>query len=89
MHERSVAQPFQQLNSVGGLEDIVKGVVAVKLKISLAYGEQMQIVVTQDIDNRLAETFQKAQDRQRLGAAVDNISYQPESVSPRVEFDQF
>ncbi len=51
------------------------------------YAEQVQIVISQNGHRTLAECAHEAQDLERLRAAIDEISDEPEAVTVAIERD--
>jgi len=70
----TVAQPVDKLLTVGGVEDIVEGVVAVRRADAAGHGQQVQVMVAQDGPGALAHLHHGAQGVKGLGAAVDEVA---------------
>ena len=81
-------QPAQELVAIGCLEDRRDGVVPVRLRVPGRDGQQVEIVVAEDGDGGIAQRLHFAQHRERLGAAVDEIADEPETVALRCEADE-
>jgi len=70
----AVAQPVDELVAVGGVEDIVEGVVAVRWADAAGHGQQVQVMVAQHRLGALAHLHHGAQGVKGLGAAVDEVA---------------
>ena len=84
--ERKVAQPVEQLISVGREQYVAEGVFPL-FSDALASGEQVQIVVAEDAYGAIAEGLDVSHDLERMGAAVHEIAREPQEVALRFELD--
>ena len=50
--------------------------------------EQMQVVVAEHRDDRVAERFHVAQYGERIGTAIDEVAGEPQSIARRRKIDQ-
>jgi len=89
MRQRPVAQPGEQLVAVGGGEDAAQRVVAMRLYKILRDCQQVQVMVAQHGGHTLSHGTRPAQHRERIGAAVDQVAHQPDTVMRRVEAELF
>jgi len=72
-----VAQPMQQFFTVGGRQHFDEGVSLAQAAIAFGQGQQVQVVIAEHADGGITQRFEKAQQRQRVGATIDQIPYQP------------
>jgi hypothetical protein len=59
-----------------------------RLAVTRGDGEQMKIVVAEHGDHRRAKGFHRAQHAERIGAAIDQVSDQPQAIVSWRETDQ-
>ena len=86
--ERTASQPVEQFVAVGRLEDRRERVVPMRLRVAGGDGQQMEIVVAEDGDRRIAQRLHFAQRGERIGSAIDDIADEPQPVLARREADQ-
>ena len=70
-------EPVQQFVPVWGLQYGFKAILACAGMVAMAHGEQMQVVIAQDGDCRVAELADESQDLQRFRTPVDEIPNEP------------
>lgn len=85
VHELLLAQPLQQFNAIGGVENFAQGVGLFQALDVLPGSQQMQVVVAQHAHQRLTNTVEKAQRLEGLRATVDQVAHQPQRVFLRIE----
>ena len=59
-----------------------------RLPMPCRHDQQMQVMVAQHGERSVAQRLHRAQYRQRIGTAVDQIADQPQSVARAIEGDQ-
>jgi len=89
VHQLLQAQPFQQLDAIGGIEDFAQGIGFFQALDVLPGGQQVQVVIAEHADQRIADVVEKAQGLKRLWAPIDQIAHQPQRVFLWVEGDPF
>jgi len=70
----AMPQPVDQLLAIGGVEDVVERVVAVRRADAAGHRQQVQVVVAQHGAGLVTQGHDAAQGLQRLGAAVDEVA---------------
>lgn len=89
IEQRLPPEPFQQLVSIIGGEDILDGVFGPQGGEAFCRGEQEQVVIAQDDLRGGPKLFEIAKDAKRGWAAIDQIANAPEAVYRGIEPDQF
>ena len=82
-------QPVEQLVGVRGLDDFAQGVAFLQAFDIVPGGQQVQVVVAQHANQRIANRIKVAQGLERLRATVDQVAHQPQAVDRRVEAHAF
>lgn len=80
VQQRQATQPVEQWLAVRRLEDFPQRVGLLQALGLVRYRQQVQVVVAQDADHRLAHGIEEAQRLQGLRAAVDQVADQPQAV---------
>ncbi len=88
-HEGTCSQPRQQFIAIGRAQDRVKRVLPVRGAVARGDGQQVEVVIAEDGDGCGPEPPDGAQDRERVGAAIDEVPHQPEQIGGRIEGDHF
>lgn len=87
VQQRQATQPVEQWLAVRRLEDFPQRVGLLQALGLVRHRQQVQVVVAQNADHRLAHGIEEAQRLQGLRAAVDQVADQPQAVLGRVEGD--
>ena len=87
VHERTRAQPIEQLGAIGRREHFVQGVALLRALHALGHAEQVEVVVADHRDRRIAQRAHEAQAGEGVGAAVDEVAHEPQAVVRAVEGD--
>jgi len=87
MHELLLAQPLQQLGAIRCFDDLAQGVGFLQAFDVPPGGQQMQVVVAEYANQGFADAIEEAQGVQRLGAPIDQVANQPQTIVFRVERD--
>lgn len=85
MQQRPSPQPVQQLVYVGRGEHLVQGVLPVRLALPRGDRQQVQVVVAQHRDGRVAQLLDETKRVERVGSPVDQIAGEPEPVRGGIE----
>ena len=75
--KRPRRQPANQFIAVGGREDRVERVVAVRSTMPGGDGQQMEVVIAQYGGRGIAQLYHLAQDRERFRAAIHEVTDEP------------
>ena len=86
-HQGLVPQPIEQHLAVGGIEDVGHRVAAFELAVPMGNSQEMEVVVAEHGADAAFVLLDVAQAVEGLGAAVDDIAYQPKGVAAVVEAD--
>ena len=86
--ERARREPVDEVGAIGRGEDVVERVAAMRRAVARGDGQQVQVVVAEHDLRRVAQRLHLAQDRERTGAAVDEVADEPQPVARRREPDQ-
>jgi hypothetical protein len=84
---RTSGKPLQQLVAVRRLEDRIHRVRRFPNSKTLHAGEKVEVVIAEDRGYTIAQSLGPTQDFERLGAAVHQVTYEPQSVPFRIEGD--
>jgi hypothetical protein len=76
-----VAQPREEVVTVGGCEHIRKGILWLAASLTVCDGEEMEIVVPQYRYSPVSQRLDKPQYLQRLRTTVHQIASKPELVT--------
>jgi hypothetical protein len=87
--ERSCSNPGDKLVAVRRGKDLRNGVIDMLVSVTGGDRKQMQVVITEHRHGGIADRFYFAQHRQRIGAAIDEVADQPQSVHGWRKTDQF
>ena len=81
----------EQLVAIGREQHLAQFRIDARLILALALGdrEQRKIVIAEHDDRAIADRLDRAQHRQRLAAAIDQIAAEPQAIVGRVETDLF
>jgi len=78
MRDRAMPDPVEEIAGVRGGQDFVDGVAFLRLPDTRRYGQQVQVMITEDGNGSVAERDQVAQRGERFGAAINDVSGEPE-----------
>src|SRR5262245_12353445 len=81
VQQGAVAQPREEVVTVGGCEHIHKGILRLAASLTVCDGQEMEIVVTQDRYRTGPQCLDKPQYLQRLRTTVYKITSEPELVA--------
>ena len=88
MQQRPRARPREQRFAVGRIEDVGECVALALLLHACRHAQQVQVVVAEDGERRLAQPLHEAQALERLGSAVDEVAGEPEAIARGIEVDR-
>lgn len=81
MHGQALlAQPGQPVLAIGGLQDGIERVAAVRLAHTMRHGQQVQVMVAQQAGHRALQRTQAAQHAQAVRPAIDEVAQEVEVV---------
>jgi hypothetical protein len=81
--QRLAGKPLEQVVAVGGRQDFAQRIVAAHAGGSERHGQQVQIVIAQRNRGGIPQRADPAQHPQRIGTAIDEITYEPQPVTIR------
>jgi hypothetical protein len=85
VNHRQMAQPLEQLNTVGRCENLVQGIVGTPLDESIRHCQQVKIVIAEDAHRPIAKIAHEAQRLEGSRSAVHQIADKPETVHAAIE----
>lgn len=83
VHERAMAQPIDERVAIARGEHVVERVALLLRRDARDACEQVQVVVAEHGDHRVALRDRPAQHVERRGAAIDEIADEPELIARR------
>ena len=80
-HQRSLAQPVDELHPIGSSEHILECVVRPRALEAFVLGDEVQIMVAEHDHRAFAERAHEAQHFKRPGPAIYQVADEPQAVS--------
>src|SRR5262249_42959035 len=81
VQQGSVAQPREEVVTIGGGEHIRKGILRLVASLTVCDGQEMEIVISQYRDGTVPQGLDRPEYLQRLRATVHQIASKPELVA--------
>jgi len=89
MEQRQPTQPGQQVVAIRSRKNFCQRILTADFAVAIRQHRQMQIVVTENDRRTPSQTFDQAQDGERVRAAIDQVANQPQAVACRREAQVF